>query len=183
MAELTSETTFTVQAATEVYEEVADLVLLPENAGVNALRELRYPDDVLPPLIYEDHPDLTENFDSGPLTARPMLKADMALADTVLTRWSGYVKDRPVKEVWKGGGDKSRMSAYFLRRLWEYFANPPASGYITWTPKDRLDQAYNIEIESLTAGGADTIALDGLPLRQGFIMGEVIFIFRIVGEA
>ena len=74
-----------------------------------------------------------------------------------------------------------RSTAYFLRRLWEYFANPPATGYITWNPKDRIDRAYNIEIEGLQVGGQDIVSFDYLALRHGLVVGEVVFTFRIVG--
>lgn len=183
MADLEAQTTFTITEPPAEYLETLDLVLLPENAGTNARRELRYPEDILPPLIYEEMPDEFENFDTGPLTARPQLKGEMTLEDTSLARWPGYIKDRPVKEIWKGDANKSRMPAYFFRRLWEYFANPPASGYITWNPKDRMDQAYNIEIESLIVGGQDTVSFDAIALRNGYVMGEVILTFRIIGEA
>jgi hypothetical protein len=183
MADLEAQTTFTITEPPAAYLETVDLTLLPENAGGNALRELRYPGDLLPPLIYADNPDQFENFDTRPLTARPLLKGEMTLKDTSLARWPGYVKDRPVKEIWKGSDSKSRLSAYFFRRLWEYFANPPASGYITWNPKDRLDQAYSIEIESLTVGSQDTVSFDTIGLRNGQVMGEVTLTFRIIGEA
>ena len=183
MAELTAQTTFSIQEPPEFYQETADLVLLPENAGSLALRELRYPGDLLPPLIYGQNPDKWENFDTAPLSARPLLKGEMPLADCSLARWPGYLKDRPIRETWSGADKVSHMEAYFFRRLWEYFANPPASGYITWTPKDRIDKAYNIESESLAAGGQDTVTLEYLAIREGFIMGEVVFTFRIIGEA
>ena len=105
----------------------------------------------------------------------------MTLEDTSLARWPGYVKDWPIKEIWTGDNKTSRMTAYFFRRLWEYFANPPASGYITWTPKDRINQAYNIEIESLTVGGQDTVSFNTIALSQGYVLGVVTFTFRIIG--
>lgn len=183
MTTLTSQTTFTVQDAAPVYEETADLVLLPENVGSLALRKLTYPGDLLPPLVYESNPDKIENFDSMPLTARPQVKAEMTLGGNILAGWPGYLQDQSIKETWSGSQDRSRLSAYFLRRLWEYFANPPASGYITWTPRDRTQQAYNIVIESLTVGGANTISLDWIALRHGYVTGEVVWQFRVIGEA
>lgn len=185
MAELTAQTTFTIAEPPTEYIETADLILLPENAGVNAFRELRYPGDILPPLVYEQNPDRWENFDTAPLTARPLLKADMTIEDTSLVSWPGYLKDRPVKEVWDGGGGgkRSGMEASFFRRLWEYFANPPAEGFITWNPKDRADKAYNIKIENLTVGGQDTVSFDYVALQAGLIVGEVALTFRIIGEA
>ncbi len=182
MAELTAQTTFTIQAALSTYEDVENLVLLPENAGTDALRELRYPGDVFPPIIYDDFPDRTENFDSGPLTAKPQVKAEMGLEDTLLSVWRGYTKDLPVKEAWAGDNTKSRMRAYFFRRLWEYFTNPPADDYITWAPKDRSATVYKVVIEDLSVGGQNTVSLDHLGLRGGYVLGEVILTLRIIGE-
>ncbi|MBM4286889.1 MAG: hypothetical protein FJ135_01855 [Deltaproteobacteria bacterium] len=181
--ELTAETTFTVLAAPEVFQEYEDLYLFPENSGTNALRELRYPGDVLPPFIYETNPDRWENFDSAPMTDRPQVRAEMTLASTQIVRWRGYYPDKPVREIWRGADNKSRMSAYMLRRLYEYFATPPVSGYITWSPKDRTEQEYLIQIESLSVGGQDVLTFDLLALKADLVPLEVVFQFRIVREA
>ena len=184
MTELTSETTFNVIAAPESYEETVDLYLHPENAGSLAVRELRYPGDVLPPLLYESNPDRWENFDSVPMTARPQVKTELTIASAQIVQWPGYLPDRSVKEIWKGSDTTSRMTAYMLRRLYEYYANPPAAGYITWHPKDRTDQAYNIILESVSAGGQDLMTFDWVVLRQGEVVPfEVAIQFRIVSEA
>jgi hypothetical protein len=183
MALLTSQTTIEIAAPGQVITEVADLVLLPENSGISALRELHYPDDVLPPLIYEAMPTKWENFDSAPLTAQPGLSAAQTLADTILNRWPGTLKDLPVKEYWCSSEDKSVMSAYFFRRLAEFFLNPPPDGqYITWWPKDRTATGYQIEIESLTAGGKDVLTLNYPQIYHGCLAVEVVFAFRIIGE-
>ena len=184
MAELTSETTFTVIAAPEYFEESEDLYLYPENAGSLALRELRYPGDVLPPLFYESNPDRWENFDSAPMTARPQVKTELTIASAQIVQWPGYMPDRSVREVWKGSDTTSRMTVYMLRRLYEYFIYPPDSGYITWCPKDRTEQAYNIIIESVQAGGQDIMSFDWVVLYQASVVPfEVVLQFRIVGEA
>jgi hypothetical protein len=183
MAELEAQTTFTIAEPPAEYVALADLVLLPENAGTNALRELRYPGDALPPLSYDQNPDRWENFDTAPLTARPLFKGDMTLNDYRMVQWPGYVKDRPIKEIWAGSDQRSHMTAYFFRRLWEYFANPPAAGFITWNPKDRMDKAYHIVMESLSVGGQDTVSLDYVALKGDQILGEVTLTFRIIGEA
>jgi hypothetical protein len=181
--ELTAETTFSILAAPEVFEEFEDLYLHPENSGTKALRELRYPGDVLPPLIYETNPDRWDNFDSVPWTDRPLVKAELTLASTQVVHWRGYHPDQPVREVWRGGDNRSRMSAYMLRRLYEYYAVPPFSGYITWHPRDRTGKAYLIQIESLTVGGADAVTFDYLALKGDLIPLEVVFKFRIIREA
>jgi len=184
MTTLNSETTFTVIAAPEYFEEPEDLYLYPENAGALAVRELRYPGDVLPPLFYESNPDSWENFDSVPMTNRSQVRTELTLASAQIVQWSGYYPDRPVREIWHGSDTKSRMTAYMLRRLYEYFAYPPLAGYITWCPKDRTTQAYLIQIESVSAGGQDIMALDWVVLYQGNVIPfEVVFQFRIIGEA
>jgi hypothetical protein len=184
MAELTSETTFTVIAAPEYFEESEDLYLYPENAGTLALRELRYPGDVLPPLFYESNPDRWENFDSVPMTNRPQVKAELTIASAQIIQWPGYLPDRPVKEVWRGSDTRSRMTTHMLRRLYEFFAYPPDSGYITWCPKDRTEQAYHIQIESVQVGGQDIVSFDWVALYQGSVIPfDVTFQFRIIGEA
>jgi hypothetical protein len=182
MTTLSSQTDFNIDDPVEDLVTSLDLELLPENAGAKVMRELHYPGDVLAPLIYSNNPEWLENFDTGPLTARPLFKAEMTLKDVSLARWSGYVKDRPVVEHWVGDDTSSIMSLDMLRRLWEYFANPPATGHITWWPKDRTTKGYNIEIESLTVGGTDTIKLNLYATQGDFVLEEVVLTFRIISE-
>jgi len=182
MTDLTSQTTFEILAAAEEFEETADLILLPENAGEEAMRELHYPNDALPAIIYEELPDKWENFDSVPLTPRPTLKVEATLAGNKLARWPGYLADKSIREIWSGDASKSRMTLGHLRRLLEYYLNPPSSGYITWYPKDRTTTGYQIEIESVTVGGTDAVSLDYYGVYAGYVLGEVIFAFRIVSE-
>jgi hypothetical protein len=180
MGIISAQTTFTISASSH-YTEEESLILLPENDGANVLRELHYPNNVLLPLVYAQNPDKYENFDSYPLTARPIVQSDQTIGGNTIARWLGYIGDSPVIERWQGDETKSHMYLYFLRRLWEYFANPPQTGYITWYPKDRTTAVYNIEIENLTAGGQQ-ITLDYLAARGQFVMGEIAFSFRIIGE-
>jgi hypothetical protein len=182
MTELNAQTTFTIEEAVTTVVESADLILLPENNGSSALRELSYPNSVFPVLQYPDNPDVTENFLDRPLTARPLVKSSLTIGDAQIARWPGYARDNPVREIWKGSDKVARMTAYFFRRFAEYFFNPPSSGYVVWTPKDMIDQPYNIELISLTVGGS-MIALDHLALFHGEITGEVALSFFIVGEA
>jgi hypothetical protein len=182
MADLTAQTTFQVGEPQEVLTETLDLTLLPENTGINALRELHYPLNALPPIIYDQNPEWWDNFDTGPLTARPLFKAEMTLADVALARWPGYVKDRPVKEYWRGDDKTSHMTLEMLRQLWEYFANPPASGYIEWWPKDRTPRGYYIEIESVSVGGSDGISLNLFACLNDVVLKEVELSFRIISE-
>ena len=68
MATISASTTFTIVAAT-AYPEQVDLVILPENAGTNVRRELHYPNDALPPLVYLKNPDNWTGFDTEPIKA------------------------------------------------------------------------------------------------------------------
>jgi hypothetical protein len=180
-----------VQDPIESFEDQADMVLLPENSGdMYALRELHYPGNILPPIVYESNPDYTDNFDTIPLTGPPQYKSDQTLAAALMTQWPGYMQDNPVREYWEGtalaagdssAGAYSRMGTYFFRRLWEYFANPPASGtYITWWPKDKTTQGYYVVLEALTVGGKD-IQLDSYGVAAGMVLGEVILSMRLMG--
>ncbi len=182
MPDLTAQTTFQILEPAEAFEETLDLVLLAENAGANVLRELHYPANVFPPIIYDQNPEWWENFDTGPLTARPLFKAEMTIADVATARWPGYVKDRPVVERWKGDEKTSHMTLEMLRQLWEYFANPPAAGYIEWWPKDRTTMGYYIEIESLTVGGSEGISMNLFACQCDIVLQEVFLTFRIIGE-
>jgi hypothetical protein len=87
-----------------------------------------------------------------------------------------------VVEHWKGDDKTSHMTLDMLRQLWEYFANPPASGYIEWWPKDRTTKGYYIEIESLTVGGTEGIAMNLFACQAGIVLQEVVLTFRIIGE-
>jgi hypothetical protein len=180
MGTLVNQTNFTI-LSTAPYSETAELVLLPENDGTLALRELHYPNDALPRIIYEQNPDTWENFDTFPLTGKPLVQVDQTLTGNVISRWQGYVADLPVIERWVGNDTQSHMYLYFLRRLWEYFSNPPSVGYISWYPKDRTETGYYVEMENLTVGGS-ALSLDYIPLRNNLVMGEVQLTLRIISE-
>lgn len=184
MTTLNSETTFSILAAPEVFEDQVDLYLFPENSGTRAMRELRHPDPRIPVLVYEENPDRWDNFDSVPMTDRPLVKVVPTLTWAQSVQWKGYLPDRPVKEYWRGADLTSRMTPYMFRRLYEMFVNTPAQGeYVTWWPKDRTEQGYKIMIESLTVGGAEAITFDHIATLNGFLVLEVVMQFRIVGEA
>lgn len=180
MGTLTAQTNFTVLDSAH-YEEDVPITLLPENTGTLALRELHYPGDTLPRIIYEQNPDRYENFDTFPLTSRPIFQSDQTIQGNVITRWSGFTGDIAVVEKWMGTETQSHMFLYFMRRLWEYFSNPPINGYITWWPKDRTITGYNIEIENFTVNGS-AMSLDLIAARNNLVIGEVVLSFRIISE-
>lgn len=181
MTTISNSTTFTIVASTS-YIAQTDLVLLPENAGTNVRRELHYPDDVFPPLVYPKNPDSWTGFDTEPVQA-PALAVEKTLGGNKLSRWAGYVSDNAVVETWKGDAKVLSMTTDFLRRLLEYYLNPPANNYVVWYPKDRTTKGYNIEIESLTVNGAPAINLDYIAVKAGYVLGDVALTFRIVSEA
>lgn len=182
MTTLTSETTFNVLAAAESFVEVYDLYLFPENEGIDALREMHYPGNKYAPITYETNPWKWENFDSAPMTDRPQVKAEMTLSSVQVVNWRGYLPDKPVKEYWFGSDTTSSVMAYFMRRLYEYFIDPPDGDYIIWYPKDRTEQGYKIKFESLSVGGQDVMTFMDVALRQSVIPWEMIVQFRIVEE-
>jgi hypothetical protein len=182
MTQLTSQTTFAIGAAAEVFEEAEELYLYPENAGIEAMREMRYPGDKYPPIIYESNPNKWENFDSSPMTDRPQVKAEMTIGSVQVVHWKGYVPDKPIKEYWMGSENKSSVSAYFMRRLYEFFVDPPDNDYITWWPKDRTEQGYKIKLEGVSIGGQDIITFMDRALRYDIMPWELVVQFRIIEE-
>lgn len=184
MTTLTSETTFSIIASPEFYVEEAEIYISPENTGTGAMRELHYPGDLLAPLIYPDLPDKWTNFDSLPMTARPIVKTELTLGGAQTMQWKGYLADRPVIEYWLGKDKESRMTLAFLRRLYEYYANPPATPgtYITWWPKDRTDKVYNIMIESVEIAGSDITTFLMYAHVNELVALEVSMRFRIISE-
>ncbi|MCL4504176.1 MAG: hypothetical protein M1438_20315 [Deltaproteobacteria bacterium] len=184
MTVLTASTSFTIQAAEGYDEEALDLTILPKTNGVDALRELHYPGNIFPPIIYPDLPDKWENFDTIPLTGRPLTPVEQTLAGNQALKWPGYWADRPVKEYWSGDNStRSRLFLDFLRRLVEFYFNPPADDFITWWPRDRTLVGYKILIESVALGGQDLITLHYLAARQNCALEELVFTFRIMGIA
>lgn len=181
MTTISASTTFTIVAAT-AYPEQVDLTLLPENAGTNVLRELHYPGSVFPPLVYLKNPDHWTGFDTEPIKG-PTLVTEKTLGGNKLARWAGYVSDNAVIETWTGDSKVLSMTTDFLRRLLEFYLNPPAAGYIVWYPKDRTATGYNIEIESITVNGSTAVSLDYLATKGGYVLGDVALAFRLVGEA
>lgn len=180
MAIITSQTTVTIDDAAAVVT-TADFTLQPENTGTLARRELSYPSDTLPPLIYDKNPDQWTNFDTTPMVKRPRVGVQQTIQDTRLTGWQGFAKDAPVTETWQGGDDESPMRLSFFRQLYAYFETPPTSGFIQWSPKDRTANVYNIMIESLTVGGTE-VRFDFVPARNGFLTQDVVLRFRIVSQ-
>lgn len=181
MTTLSNSNTFTIVAATS-YAEQTELVLMPENAGTNVRRELHYPGNVFPPLVYPKNPDSWTGFDTEPVKA-PSLAVEKTLGGNKLARWAGYISDNSVVETWKGDSKVLSMTADFLRRLLEFYLNPPPDDYVVWYPKDRTTKGYLIEIESITVNGAPTVNLDYLAIKGGYIVGEVALSFRIIGES
>ena len=184
MTILTSETTFNIIASPEVYVEEIDIYIYPNNPGTDVLRELHYPGNIFPAIVYPDNPDRWTNFDSEPMTARPQLKTEQTLTWAQSMQWPGYLPDRPVTEHWIGSENKSRMTLDFLRRLYEYYANPPMTpgSFITWHPKDRTDKVYNIMIESVQVGGSDIATFVYVAHYNELVVLEVVLQFRIIGE-
>jgi len=178
MALITSQTTVTIDDATPVIT-TTDFTLQPENTGSLARRELSYPSDTLPPLIYDCNPDQWTNFDTDPLVKRPKVGVQQTLQGNRLTGWQGFERDAAVTETWKGSDTESPMRLSFFRQLYAYYETPPSVNFIQWHPKDRTNSVYNIMIESFTVGGTE-IRFDFVPARNGYLTQDVVLRFRIV---
>jgi len=177
---ITSETLVTI-GDSGVKEEQLDFVLQGTSLGTTALRKLIYPTSLLAPLIYHENPDEWTNFDLKPMTARPSIAAVRTLAGNACIGWPGFVKDATVTETWRGSDTEAPMSILFMRALHAYFENPPTIGFIEWHPRDRTSSVYHIAIESFTVGGSE-IKLNFIAGLAGFITGDVVLTFRILGE-
>ena len=192
MPTLTGTVTFTVGNASPTDTTTGDLLTLnPPTTGTLALRRLTYPSDVLPPLVYEDNPDIWTNFWNSPLDKRPRVVVSPTLSANPLVGWLGVSRDQPIKELWQGSQNKSRMTMAWFLQLQAYYENPPTGGsYIIWEPRDRTSKKYNIVIESLSlsqsgsAGqGAGDYEFNYLAAIKGYTTGVVEFQFRIISEA
>lgn len=182
MADISSSTTVSIEAAPETLTESGDLILIAENEGLDLARELHYPADVLPPIIYPEAPWKTENFDTIPLTARPTVKGEQTLQGNLISVWPGYGMDKMVREIWTPPASNAvAMWLSFFRLLWNYSANIPDNAYIEWWPRDRTTAKYNIIISSLTVGGTE-LNFDMLALYHEMVLAEVVLSFYIVGE-
>lgn len=181
MATVTSQTTVVIADASAIVTTV-DFTIQPIILGSLALRQMVYPDaTVLAPFTYEQNPSTWTNFDIQPQVKRPVVASLRTLTDTKLTGWQGYAKDVSITETWRGSDTEASMSVNFFRLLYNYFENPPTSGFIQWQPQDRTTNSYNILIERLTAGGTD-ITYNFIAARQDCILGDVALTFRIVSE-
>lgn len=179
----TSYTDFQVlEALEQLQEEAYDLVVLPEFVPGTVTRRLVYPGDVFPPLDYPDNPDLWTNFDSMPLTARPIIKTDLALRDTVSSIWSASIQDVAVTETWSGQEKISRMLLYFVRRFLEYYLNPPKSGYVIWEPRDLTDRRYYVVIENFTIDGTNVVQFASIPHYHSLTVGKIELTLRLISE-
>lgn len=180
MATITSQNIITITDALAV-TTTTDITLLAANSGSNARRELHYPSDTLPPIVYDKNPDTWTNFDTSPLVKRPSVAVQPTIQGNRLVAWKGFDRDRPVVETWQGSSSESPMTLSFFRELASYYLNPPTADYIQWKPKDRTVTVYNIIIENLTLGGQD-FTFDYVPTRNGYLTGDVQLTFRIIGE-
>lgn len=180
MAIITSQTAIVIDDALSVVT-TSDFTLQPENSGSNVRRELHYPSDTLPPIIYDRNPDTWYNFDTSPMVKRPKVALQQTIQDNRLTGWQGFDRDAPITEIWQGSDRIAPMSLTFFRALYAYFESPPSDAYIQWYPKDRTANGYNIVIESLGVGGAD-VRFDYVPSRNGYLTQDVTLVFRIISQ-
>ena len=124
---------------------------------VGARRVLTHPDaENFPSLVYYRNPDRDINIDNDVLFG-PLNQVFMTESTTQVVRHTRGISDVIVTEQWVGGRGRASMPTSFFRLLYEYFVNPPppvpdAQTYITWQPRDKNTETYNVELVSLEAG-------------------------------
>jgi len=148
-----------------------------ESAGIRgALRILTHPDNSnFPSLTYWGNPKRTLNLDNDVLYV-PEVNTVETLGTTQVVRYERGIDDVLVTETWPGSDQEAAMPSSFFRNLYELFINPPDVGeFITWQPRDRNANVYNVAIVDLQVGGKRA-ELDVLDLRPagGLAQGGTI---------
>jgi len=161
--------------------------LKSDAVGAGTPQQLSYPTSALAsPLVFELNPQMWTNMQAEALT-RPLYGAQRTLTKTANVQFVGDITDLEVKLIWMGGGDRRiAMTWTFFSQLYNYFFNVPdvaSAGYITWSPKDLNNHAYQILFTNLEVGGQNTIQLDTLTKTlDGFVHDAVTATFRIISK-
>ncbi len=135
---------------------------------LGALRTLTHPDPTnFPSLTYYRNPDRSVNIDNDVLFS-PITNVQLTESSTQVVRHSRTIADTLVTEIWQGGRGRASMPTSFYRLLYELSvnhppANPTAQTFITWEPRDRNDNVYNVEIVSLRGGRGSKNAENEVP--------------------
>jgi hypothetical protein len=166
MATVTSALTFPVLIGSPVTATAGVVIVDSESAGVlGALRILTHPDTSnFPPLTYWGNPLRTTNLDNDVLYV-PDVSTVETLGTTQVLRYERAIDDVIVSESWPGSDNQLSMPSSFFRNLYELLINQPDVGeYITWQPRDRNLNTYNVAILDLTVGGK-TAELDVIDFK------------------
>ena len=128
-------------------------------AGIlGAQRILTHPDgDNFAPINYYKNPTRTFNLDNEVIPA-PISSAPRTLESRQVIMMERGIADVVVTEVWEGGeGRRAAMPTSLFRQLYLYLRNQPAFSalaqtYITWAPRDRSEDVYNVQFYQLRVG-------------------------------
>ena len=135
------------------------LLGIGQQGTVGAKRILTHPDSAnFAPITYWGNPDYTYNLDNDVLTA-PISSTQLTIGSTQTIRFARNTDDVVVEEFWEGSVQKAAMPTSQFRAFYEYLINPPAlatpQDYITWQPRDRNSNTYNVELFAMSVGGGD----------------------------
>jgi hypothetical protein len=181
MATITSSATLIIEQGVPITAAEQITFLGIGSAGtLSAKRRLVHPDSALAPITYWGNPKRTLNLDNDVLP-HPITAPILTAGTTQVVRFERGIDDVIVTEIWPGDDARASMPTFFFRELYEYLNNPPefsasAQTYIVWEPGDRTTKTYNVELLSLTVGGAGggaaEDAFDVIDLRgQGGLYG------------
>ena len=119
---------------------------------------LTHPTGALAPITYITNPDRILNLDNEVLIS-PLIATVLTLEDRKVFRFEGALADTIVTEIWVASGPKVSMLTMQARLLYDYWINQPVFSpttpvFIQYQPRSRNAKTYNVEIVSLSIGGA-----------------------------
>lgn len=148
-----------------VVEESVTFIGIGSAGDRDACRRLVFPavtTPELPPLVYSmfglcGNPTRTLNLDNDVLR-HPYVSRTLTLGGTRVTRFEQGEGDVIVTEIWEGGQARASLTTALFRQFYDYLANSSLLGptdFITWEPRDRNANVYQVELLSLTVGSGD----------------------------
>lgn len=145
-----------------IVEQAVTFIGIGSAGDRGACRRLVFPQittPAIPPLVYSAfglcaNPDRTYNLDNDVLQ-HPITSVDLTLGSTRVTRFETGIDDVIVTEVWEGSQNRMAATTALFRQFYDYLMNAALLGpddFITWEPRDRNSNVYQVELLSLTVG-------------------------------
>jgi hypothetical protein len=149
-----------------VVEDAITFIGTGSEGDPGACRRLVFPATISPllaPVVYEItgtqvclNPDRTLNFDKVPLF-HPITTSVLTIGSRRDIRFEEQEEDVIVTEIWEA--NQIPMPTSFFRLLYEYLINSPPfttgqTDFVVWEPRDKSTRTYNVNILSLSVGGA-----------------------------